>query len=208
MLIDFKGLFARHNIHPTGILHCGANTGQETETYARLGVKEVVYIEALPDIFTKLVDHVKDFHGRYICINTCLSDEDGRDVIFNVASNGGQSSSLLEFGTHLKQHPDVKFTGKLKLKTQTLKTVLDQYNLVKKCDFFVADLQGAEMLALKSLGDYLNDFKWLYLEVNREHVYKNCPLVEEIEEYVSKFGFKRIETKWEGNWGDCLMVKQ
>ena len=65
------------------------------------------------------------------------------------------------------------------------------------------------MKALKSMGDLLNNFDYLYLEVNKEYVYKNCCLVGELDKYLSKFNFKRIETKWCSNfgWGDALYIK-
>jgi len=71
------------------------------------------------------------------------------------------------------------------------------------------DIQGAELLALKSMDNILSNFDYLYLEVNKDHVYKNCCLVEEIDNYVQKYNFKRVETKWNLNhgWGDALYIK-
>lgn len=40
-----------------------------------------------------------------------VSDKDDEMVMFNIANNG-QSSSILEFGTHSSEHPDVKFIDK------------------------------------------------------------------------------------------------
>ena len=53
------------------------------------------------------------------------------------------------------------------------------------------------------------NFDYLYLEVNKDYVYKNCCLVEEIDDYVQKYNFKRVETKWNLNhgWGDALYIK-
>jgi FkbM family methyltransferase len=45
------------------------------------------------------------------------------------------------------------------------------------------------------------------LEVNNAYVYKNCALVHEIDDYLMKYNFKRIETKWTNeNWGDALYI--
>ena len=37
------------------------------------------------------------------------------------------------------------------------------------------------------MGDLINYFDYVYLEVNRDYVYKNCALVHEIDEYLSNF---------------------
>jgi hypothetical protein len=76
-------------------------------------------------------------------------------------------------------------------------------------DFLNIDLQGAELKALKGMGEVLRQFKWAYLEVNKAELYKGCALVEDIDMYLLGYGFKRVETKWTGaDWGDALYVKQ
>ena len=39
MLIPFDQLFKRHNVQAQGVLHLGANTGQEAQAYADQGIK-------------------------------------------------------------------------------------------------------------------------------------------------------------------------
>lgn len=206
MLIDFNTLWPKYNIRPTGVLHVGSSSGQETEHYIKLGVKDVVYIEALPEVFKKLVDHVKKFDGRFTCINACISELDNEEVVFNVANNEGQSSSMLKFGTHKKQHPSVRFIDEIKLVTTRIDSIYEIYEF-PRLDFLNVDLQGADLYAIKSMGGILNNFKWIYVEVNKDHVYENCPLVGDIDEYLSRFGFKGVEEKWVGSWGDKLYIK-
>jgi len=80
--------------------------------------------------------------------------------------------------------------------------------VIEQYDFLNIDVQGAEGQVLLGMGNYLKYFKWLYLEINRGQVYVGCSEVEQINEYVAQFGFKPVETKMVGNWGDCLFVKQ
>lgn len=208
MLIDFNHLFPKYNIKPKGVLHIGSSSGQETEHYVKQHIEDVIYIEALPDVFKDLINHVSDFKGKYTCINACITEKDGEEVVFNIANNGGQSSSILEFGSHSRQHPEVKFTGKLKLTTSRVDTLFNKYNLNPEVyDFLNVDLQGADLFAIKSMGDLINNFKWCYVEVNKDHVYKNCPLVGEVDAYLDEFGFKGVDEKWVGMWGDKLYIK-
>jgi FkbM family methyltransferase len=205
MLIDFRQLFPKHNIKPKGILHVGANIGEEAQVYDELGVKRVSWVEANPDLIPTLLTNVRRYgHSIY---QACISDVDNEEVSFNISNNAGQSSSILELGTHKIAHPEVHYTKSLKMRTNRLDTLFKDG--LHEADFLNIDLQGAELKALKGMGDLLNQFKWAYLEVNKAELYKGCALVGDIDMYLLGFGFKRVETFWCGNtgWGDALYVK-
>lgn len=209
MLISFKDLFNKYNIWPTGILHIGASEGQEAQRYNDLGVENVIWIEAIPDVYDRLKANTKRFI-KNICINACIGDEDGKEVEFNIASNDGQSSSFLEFGTHPTHHPSVVFINKVKMKTHRVDTLMKGLGFdVSDYNFLVIDLQGAELFALKGMGEELKKVKYAYLEVNRDELYKGCALVGEIDEYLGQFGLERVETKWtSAGWGDALFCQK
>lgn len=205
MLIHFDYLFKKFKIDATGVLHIGAHTGEEAEFYYRNGIKRSFWIEANPEIFPRLQEHIKKYPDA-IAVNMCIGDEHGKEVEFNVSSNDGQSSSYLELGAHATVHPDVTYVKKFT--TQTFR-VDGLFNSLKDYTFLNIDLQGAEMDALVGMGDLLNDVDYAYLEVNKDHLYKNCPLIGDIDEYLSQFDFVRVETSWAGNtgWGDALYIR-
>lgn len=206
MLIPFKDLFAKYNIQSKGILHVGASLGQEAQRYADLGINKMIFIEAIPDVFLQLKANISCFPDA-IALNACVSDKDGLKVKFNIASNEGQSSSFLEFGTHTEMHPTVKFIESIELETIRLDTLLKDVSL-SDMDFLVMDLQGAELLALKGMGDLINKFKYAYLEVNEKELYKGGAMIEDIDFYLGAYGFERKETKMLGfGWGDAIYIK-
>src|ERR1700679_1971420 len=51
---DLATLAYRFHFAVTGILHVGANMGQEAEIYRQLGARRVVWIEGFEDYFQKL----------------------------------------------------------------------------------------------------------------------------------------------------------
>lgn len=206
MLIPFRQLAHRYGMKPKGVLHVGAHFGQEAPEYAAIGCNRMIFIEAIPEVYEKLKENIRDYPDA-MAINVCISDKNEEGVDFHIANNEGQSSSLLQFGVHAVEHPDVVFTETRKVNTMRLDTLFSDKPL--DCDLLNMDLQGAEMLALKSLGDRLNEFKWLYLEVNKAEVYLGCALIEEIDAYVGQFGFIRIETKGIGNfsWLDAFYAR-
>ena len=56
---------------------------------------------------------------------------------------------------------------------------------------------------------YLDKVDYIYSEVNEKELYIGCALIPQLDEYLSGFGFKRVETKMCGNtgWGDALYIK-
>jgi hypothetical protein len=76
-------------------------------------------------------------------------------------------------------------------------------------DFLNLDLQGAEAMAIRGMGDLIKGFKWVYSEVNKEELYEGCMLIDSFDLLMLSHGFRRIETKWCGNtgWGDSLYSK-
>lgn len=210
MLIPFERLIRKHRVNITGVLHCGASIGQEAKEYAKLGVQNMVFIEADPKVYNELKINLLDYQ-KAIPINACLSNVDNKEVTFHIANNGGQSSSMLEFGTHTTAHPEVKFVDSITLNTKRLDTIIDDFNLnIHEFNFLNMDLQGAELLALQGLGDYLKYFKYAYLEVNEREVYKHCARVEDLDLFLLAYGFRRVETQWSGNhgWGDALYIRK
>jgi FkbM family methyltransferase len=215
MLIDFRQLFPKYNIKPKGVLHVGANVGEEMPVYHILGIGKVIWIEGNPDLFFKLKENIRPYREKGVytkAFNMVVGDEHGKEVDFNISNNGSQSSSILELGTHKTAHPEVHYTHTLKVKMERIDK--SQFTTVPRywegLDFLNMDIQGAELKALRGMGDLLHQFKWAYLEVNKAELYKGCALVEDIDMYLLGFGFRRVETFWVGNtgWGDALYIKK
>jgi FkbM family methyltransferase len=227
MLIPFTQLFKRHNIkNVTQVLHVGANEGQEADEYAKLGITKVVWVEAHRPTFLKLVSHLRKTVfaiddpigddtvmitvagcGRvHVCLNACVSDKEDQLVKFNVANNGCQSSSILEFGTHAKEHPTVKFTEQIEMRTHRLDRLLHEYGIEFEGNALLnMDLQGAEGLALAGLGSELDRFDHAYIEVNSKELYIGCMLVGELDEWFKNRGLVAKEVHMTGSgWGDKL----
>lgn len=210
MLIDFNYLFKKYKISATGVLHVGANVGEEAKAYYDNGIQRTIWIEANKRIFELLKINVAIYPEAH-CINACIGDETGKEVTFNIANNGSQSSSILQLGTHKDVHPEVYFMDSEEMVTHRLDDIIPacDYN-IKDYTFLNIDLQGAELMALKGMGGLLNEINYAYLEINKAELYIGCPLVEEIDDYMSGYGLYRVETKWAGNtgWGDCLMIRK
>ena len=106
MLIELAYLKKKYRLNITGILHVGAHEAEERPDYLRLGVKNLTWVEANEKRCSAMR---KRFPDKVLC--AVVSDVNGEKVTFNEANNG-QSSSILELGTHKKAHPEVHYVSK------------------------------------------------------------------------------------------------
>lgn len=202
---DQIGLWGRYSIAPKGILHIGGNRGEEAPVYLELGITKQIWIEANPEIFEQLKQTLSN-NPDALAYNFAIGDIDNVPTILHVANNAGQSSSILQLGTHKSQHPDVHYIKDIPVMMRRIDCLIPE-DVIREYDFLSIDIQGFEGQALIGMGDYLKYFKWVYLEVNKGQVYEGCWEVDQIIGYMAKFGFSPKETKWIGNWGDCFMSR-
>ena len=132
----------------SGVIHVGANTGQEIKLYAEHGLP-VVWIEPIPEVFIKLKANLMGF-TKQIAVEGLVTDFDDMEYQFHLASNNGASSSILELNLHKDIWPDVSFEQTIKLYSRTLPTLL-KANQIDPAgyDMLVIDTQGSELLVLK-----------------------------------------------------------
>jgi FkbM family methyltransferase len=203
MLIPIRTLSRILNIKPIGVLHVGAHNAEEASDYEKFNWGKVIWIEAQENLSIELLEKLDP--DKHKVINVAAWSLDGVQLTFNLASNG-QSSSLFEMGTHIKNYPNISVVAKYQVVTSRLDTVLAEEDFF---DFINLDVQGAELEVLIGLGNYLATTNWVYTEVNKEDVYKDCAKIDEIDQFLSRQGFKRIATRWVpfSGWGDALYVR-
>jgi len=202
MLIPLKELIDKYGISPQTILHIGACSGEERNDYRDNGIKNVVWIEAIPEIFQMLKDNIQGYPG-HSAINACIYDQDGVELTFHISDNI-QSSSILELGTHAIVHPDVHYVRELKLMSSRADSLISPAP-----DMLNLDIQGAELFALKGM-KWLCDVKYVYSEVNEQHLYKGCALIGEMDDYLDEFGFAGLAVKGQGDTegGDAIWIRR
>ena len=203
MLIPIHELFKKYNVKITGILHVGAHECEEMGDYEKyVSRNKILWIEALPN-------KVEICKNKYpgVLIETAVISDIEEMVKFNI-SNNGQSSSILELGLHTKFHPEIKYISSFEAKTSLLKNIINKHDI--SFNFLNLDIQGAELKALKSMEQYLSSVDYIYTEVNSDFVYKNCAIINEIDDYLAKYGLNRVETVWYQNcrWGDAFYIRK
>ena len=177
----------------SGLIHVGANLGQERELYARYNLK-VLWVEPLPDIFERLCENIKTF-PKQTAVNHLLTDQDGAEYPFHVASNDGASSSLLEPARHKTLIPAVRFESTITLKSITLDSLLLQLGESSRSyQTLVVDTQGSELMVLKGAVRTLTQLKFVLAEAADFEAYAGCARVDELTSYLNSAGFTLIRS--------------
>ncbi len=175
----------------TGVVHVGANTGQEIAMYAKYGLS-VVWIEPIPDIFEKLQSNLIGVQ-RQIAIKGLVTDSDNAAYQFHLANNNGASSSILELNLHQDIWPDVTFEKTITLFSKTLTSLLKENNIdVSGYDMLVIDTQGSELLVLKGALPVLHHFEYIQTEVPDFEAYKGCCQLKDLQFFLEGRGYQEI----------------
>jgi hypothetical protein len=69
-----------------------------------------------------------------------------------------------------------------------LDTIIKKNN-IDKVDIIWMDLQGAELLALKGLGTYLNEVKFIHTEVSYKEIYTGQVMFNELHNFIISNNF-------------------
>jgi FkbM family methyltransferase len=175
-----------------GIIHVGANTGQERNAYRQSGAAFCLYIEPVSEVFHELEKNIKGIPGHFAIQAACW-DVDGQVVTLNVANNAGESSSILPMGEHSKLFPNVRYVGSESITTRTLDEIVRTEAPGKKFNLLVSDTQGADLKVLQGARSLLPHLDGVFVEVSEIPLYEGGCTLGEVTGFLRSFDFRM---KW------------
>jgi FkbM family methyltransferase len=177
--------------HITGLIHIGANTGQERDLYAKHDLS-VIWIEPIPDVCISLKKNIENFQKQK-AFEYLVTDKDDVEYQFFISNNGGLSSSILELNLHKKMWSNVSYSKVIILKSLSLESIVKKENInILNYQALVIDTQGSELLVLQGAGQLLNHFKCIMVEAADFESYTGCCQVNDLEKYLHGFGFREV----------------
>jgi len=175
-------------VYKKGVIHVGANIGQERDLYSDLNV---LWIEPIPDVFNQLVNNIKSYPSQ-TALNYLISDVDDKQFDFNVCNNS-ERSSFLQFTEHHYKDFNFQHTETITLNSIRMDTLIKKHNInLNDYDALVTDCQGADYFVLKSFGKLLNHFSYIKSEVMISEIYKGLVKEEEINNLLTSASFELI----------------
>ena len=140
------------------VIHVGADRGGELPQYRNMGVEEVVWVEANPEVYQELLENLELMNVgevKSLPFNQLISDSDDIETDFNIyygwdaghlVGNKGMSSLLKAKNSWWGSEC---YKGTVKLQSSTLDTFLEKNSLGYDYDMLNMDTQGAELMVCK-----------------------------------------------------------
>lgn len=182
----------------------GAHFGQEIELFKKYEIKNIYLFE--PNL--KAIDVLKNKilkKSNFHLFPIALGNQNLIKKMYLSDNNDGQSSSFLEPQLHKKLQPNIEFSKNIDVEVKKFSSLG-----LKNVNFLIMDVQGYELEVLKGFDNYINVLDYIFTEVNRDYLYKDNVLINELDEFLKKNGFIRIWTSWRSAdmpWGDAFYVK-
>lgn len=171
-----------------GIIHIGANVGQERLYYEKCGLS-VIWVEPIPRVFDQLVKNISTL-PRQKAYQYLLTDNDAQYYEFNIAGESGESSSIFELAEHKDIWPTIEYTDSIRLKGSTLEAMIRQEGVdIDQYQGLVLDTQGSELLVLQGAKNILKKFSYIKLEAWDFNAYDGCCQMDELIAYLKQFNF-------------------
>lgn len=212
MYIDIKKILSKLDIPLKGVIHIGAHKGEELSIYKKMNIKNILLYEGNKKLifYLKLKIFLYKFFFKNLKIilkNKIITNKSGNEII-NITNNS-QSSSILNLGLHKKLYPNIKKIDEMLVPCDTLNNEFKKHD-INEFNFLNMDIQGAELLALQGATEILDRIDIVYTEVNLDEIYENCPLINELDDFLEKYNFSRYLTSTPESelWGDAIYVKK
>lgn len=171
-----------------GVVHVGANAGQERQHYASLGLN-VLWVEPIPTMFEVLRSNISGLANQRACC-CLLAAEHGAEYTLHVSNNDGASSSIFDFAKHWEIWPDVNFTHDIHLTATTLARLIETERIdLSSYGALVLDTQGSELLVLKGAIPILGRFRFVKTEVADFEPYAGCCQIVELTDFMRQQRF-------------------
>ncbi|NDB81401.1 MAG: FkbM family methyltransferase [Alphaproteobacteria bacterium] len=189
----------------SGAINIGADFGQELDFYLQNNIRNIAFFEPRLTAYGELIQNINKTDRNTFNIqafNVGLGEKAEKRTFYE--AGGGQASSFLKPKEVLTKCSVIKFwdAGELQIET------LDSYNFDSRFNYIHLDVQGFELSVLKGGINTLKNIEAIDTEINFVEMYEGCPLLDELDLFLSSFNFLRVETSTEDGWGDALYIKQ
>lgn len=181
-----------------GVIHVGAHVANEADVYE--GIKDVLWVEANPEVFGELQTNVRA-HGHRTAL-ALLSETSGQCLEFHVMSGDKGSSSVHKPTRHLEQYPHITETHTIPIRTTTLDDLID--DLGSDANMLVIDAQGHELSVLIGGQRHMEQFDIVIAEGYPVPLYEGATTSGELCDAMLRIGYSAIAS----HDFDLLFIKQ
>lgn len=205
MLLNLENICKKYGIQINGVIHVGAHFGEESSTYKKLNINNIIYFEPVKKTFKTLKENCINGEELY---NIALGNHDGFIEMYVEDLDSFGCHSILKPSDNYK---NISFSTKELVEIKKLDSLAIDFS---KYDMLNIDVQGFELEVLKGSESSLKNIKYIMTEVNRktnqkDFDYFGCVDISQVIYFLNKNGFNLVECSWDGvSWGDAFFIKQ
>lgn len=198
-------IFRRHINKPIKtIVEIGCNKFQYTYNLLDVYNPDVLYaFEACQRTAEICKANLKD--PRIVFVPSAVSNYDGTIDFYGFGFGEDTTCSSVFERVHRKDEQEPKVT----VPCTRLDTFFKQTpNL--KIDLICMDIQGAELMALESLGSMIENVSYLMLELPKPEMvmHKNAPNIQDFFKFFHDKKFNILDYIWENHWEDNVLLEK
>jgi FkbM family methyltransferase len=219
---DLKNIFDHEELRSVpkvGIVHVGADVGQEVAQYFNYGFEKIILIEANPECCKILLSK---FEGdpRIKIFNYAICDKQGV-VEFHIhtsRSGNTEPASIFPMKRFKEIVKTLHTTKTIQVPATTLDGLFERHQIAfADYNFINIDIQGAELLAFRGAKTLLSFVNVIVSEVNVVEMYENGALEEDVVKFLDHYGFDKkhaiYHALYDENstfpaWGEGLFIKR
>ena len=170
-------------------LDCGCNYGFYSFHVASLSQNNhVISIEAskkTTEFFLKNKELNNNLKNIFF-LNRAVSDNNERDILFNQSTNDWESSV---------EHNDYKLSKTDNIKTCTIDSLLNSYELKDYLLIFKLDIEGHEMRAIAGALDIIEKFSPIIIIEFSKFIFNKKENIDYFNFFLNKFDYQIYDTK-------------
>jgi len=180
-----------------GVIQIGAAYGEQVDLFNKLNFKYQIYFEPVTRAYNTIKEKlIKNYpKANTLIYNVAIGENDGLMKFFECGPNNSNSSSLLPFSKiATKYNPKLITAHEYDVPVWSLNNFINSCSSivqdhVKHCNLLYMDVQGYEYFVIKGADKVLNQFDYIYTEVNHIPLYDGTILFREFNELMNKNGF-------------------
>lgn len=167
---------------------------QSIEFYNNFPNSKIYAFECNPNTLDICRKNIENYRDRITLIEGAVCDYNGNITFYPINQqksitnwadgNPGASSLYKSNGKFIETY----IQDEVNVNCHRLDTIMDKYN-IPKVDIIWMDLQGAELIALKGLGNYFKFVKYIHTEVSYQEIYTGQVMFNKLNEYIISNGF-------------------
>lgn len=187
---------------------------QSIEFYNHFPNAKIYAFECNPNTLNICKKNIENYRDRITLIEGAVCDYDGEITFYPINQkktitswtdgNPGASSLFKSNGTY---DVETYVQDEIKTNCHRLDTIIKKHT-IKNVDIIWMDLQGAELLAMKGLGDFIKGVKYIHTEVSFKEMYEGQVMFMELNDFFISRGFNVKNNLTMNGWQEDIIYEK